>query len=143
MRSSVVLSFVVIVLLFGAIAPINAHHSVASEYDANKSVTLKGVVTRVEWQNPHVFFYIDAREGVSNATNWSVEFAGPNLLYRAGWRKDSLKPGDAVTVQGIQARNRPNAVYLRMITTSDGRRFGAEKNKLVVGPTKPEAGGNR
>jgi len=115
-------------------APVAAHHSVAAQYDSNQSVALRGVITRVEWQNPHIFFYIDVTDGASLTTNWAVEFTGPNLLYRAGWRKDSVKAGDEVTIEGMHARNGSNQAYLRMITMSDGRRFGAQEGRGIVVP---------
>src|SRR5262249_47619222 len=138
MRSTFLHSVAVVVSLFALTVPISAHHSVASEYDVNKLVTVKGVVTRVEWQNPHIFYYVEVPEA-AKAGNWAIEFGAPNSLYRAGWRKDSIKPGDTVTIEGNPARYRPNAALLRMLTTSDGRQFGAKDNKLVV--DSPETGG--
>src|SRR5262249_32751657 len=135
-------TFAAMVTLFAITFPIGAHHSVASEYEVNKSVTLKGVVTRIEWQNPHIFYYVDVTDGASNVSRWVLEFGAPNLLYRAGWRRDSIRPGDVVTVETNPARYRPYAALLRMLTTSDGRHFGSQDGKIIAGSTGPE-GENR
>jgi hypothetical protein len=80
-----------------------AHHSFAAVYDAEKPMTIKGKVTKVEWMNPHIHFYVDVAEG-GKVTNWAVEGATPNQLYRRGWRRDSLKVGQVVTVNGFRSR---------------------------------------
>ena len=84
--------------------PVVAHHSFEAEYDRNQKVTLKGKVTKVEWQNPHVYYYVDVADASGTVVNWAIEVGAPNGLYRAGWRKDSLKPGDEVTVEGFRAK---------------------------------------
>src|SRR5207248_93651 len=81
-----------------------AHHSFAAEYDANKPVELKGVVTKVEWTNPHARFYIDVKDANGKTTNWNLELASPNVLLRNGWTRHSLKEGDQITVQDMQAK---------------------------------------
>jgi hypothetical protein len=84
--------------------PITAHHSFEAEYDRNQKVTLKGKVTKIEWQNPHVYYYIDVPDANGAVVNWAIEVGAPNGLYRAGWRKDSLKIGDEVTVEAFRAK---------------------------------------
>ena len=79
-------------------APLVAHHSFAAEYDEKKPVTLKGVVTKVEWANPHARFYVDVKDDKGNVTNWNLELASPNVLVRNGWTRKSLQVGDAVEV---------------------------------------------
>ena len=90
-------------MLFTAV-PMAAHHSFEAEYDRTQKVTLKGKVTRVEWQNPHVYYYVDVADPNGTVVNWAIEVGAPNGLYRAGWRKDSLKIGDQVTVEGFRAK---------------------------------------
>jgi len=90
-------------MLFSAI-PIAAHHSFEAEYDRTQKVTLKGTVTKIEWQNPHVYYYVDVPDANGAVVNWAIEVGAPNGLYRAGWRKDSLKIGDQVTVEAFRAK---------------------------------------
>src|SRR5436189_5630747 len=96
----------VVVLWFLAI-PLLAHHSFGAEYDANKPITLTGTVTKVEWTNPHSFFYLDVIDASGKVVNWKLEGFPPNVLYRTGWKKDvTIKQGDEITVTGWHARDR-------------------------------------
>src|SRR5690348_15612337 len=79
-------------------APLFAHHSGAAEFDSNKKIGLKGVVTKVEWTNPHAHFFIDVKDADGNVVNWNLELASPNVLVRNGWKRNSVKAGDTVTV---------------------------------------------
>jgi hypothetical protein len=109
-------------LIFG-VASVVAHHSAASAYDTSKKITLKGTVTKLEWKNPHVFYYIDVAEASGTVTNWSIEGSTPNQLYRNGWRKNDLKIGDAVTVTNSSpARNGLPRAYGGILTMPDGRK---------------------
>ena len=113
-------------VLSWAVAPAVAHHSFAAEFDSNKPVTLTGTITSVEFQNPHIYFYIDVREGDGKVVNYAVEGGTPNQLRRQGWGRDSLKIGETVTVQGFAAR-KPGALVVngRTVVLADGRRvFG-------------------
>ena len=117
----------VVVLLFLAI-PLLAHHSFGVEYDANRPITLTGVVTKIEWTNPHTHFYLDVKDDKGNVVNWKFEGYGPGVLNRNGWKKDvTMKPGDTVTVFGWRARDGGNWAHSREITFSGG-------NKMFFGP---------
>jgi hypothetical protein len=99
-----------------------AHHSFAAEYDRNKPITLKGTVTKVEWQNPHIYFYLDVTGSGGAVENWAIEGGAPNTLYRAGWRKDSLQAGNQVTVEGWLAKSGARLANMRTVVLADGRR---------------------
>ena len=112
-----VLSFV----LAGWSGPLRAHHSFAAQYDRSKPITLKGTVTKVEWANPHLYFYIDVKTPDGNVENWAIEGGAPNSLYRNGWRKDSLQVGNAVTVDGWLAKDGSKLANMRAVVLADGR----------------------
>ena len=99
-----------------------AHHSFAAQYDRTKPITLKGSVTRLEWANPHIYFYIDVADAGGTA-NWAIEGGAPSTLYRAGWRKDSAKIGDVVTVDGFLARDGSKLVNMQTAVLADGRKL--------------------
>jgi hypothetical protein len=107
--------------------PVVAHHSFAAEYDANKSIKLTGAVTKVEWTNPHCWFYIDVKNETSGKTeNWALELGNPNQLLRLGWSRNSLKIGDAITVEGSRARDGSLHANARsMILMSTGQKLFA------------------
>jgi hypothetical protein len=107
-----------VVLLGGAVT--TAHHSFAAEFDADKRVTLDGVITKVEWTNPHTYFFVEVTEG-GTPTTWAVEGGAPNALYRAGWKPTSLKAGDRVTIVGSRAKNGSNLVNAISFALPDGR----------------------
>ena len=102
-----------------------AHHSFAAEYDAKKPVTLTGTVTKVEWMNPHIFFYVDVKDSEGKVTNWRGEGGNLSGLMRRGWRKDSLKVGDTVTIEGSLAKNGQPLVNARSVTLADGKKLFA------------------
>jgi hypothetical protein len=110
------------VLLAGAI-PVLAHHSGAAEFDSTKKIDLTGTVTKMEWVNPHAHFFIDVKGADGKVTNWNLELASPSILIRNGWRKDSVKEGDTVTVTGSQARDGSNLGIAQTILFPDGRKL--------------------
>jgi hypothetical protein len=114
-RVKLMLATLVGCLLFAAL-PIVAHHSFDAEYDEKQPVTITGVVTKVTWTNPHVLLNVDVKEDNGSVTNWKLELASPNGLLRQGWKVDSLKRGDTVTVTGFRARNHEPLASARKIT---------------------------
>ena len=101
-------------LLLAAL-PVLAHHSFQAEYDESKLVTVNGKVTKVAWTNPHVILHMDVRDDSGKVANWQMELASPNGLLRQGWKLDSLKPGDQVTVSGYAARDGSHLVNARRV----------------------------
>jgi hypothetical protein len=107
-------------------APLGAHHSFDAEYDRSKTEVLSGIVTRVEWMNPHVRFYIDAADAEGNVTNWNLELGSPASLTRRGWTRKSLAVGDRVSVVSSLAKDGSKMANARKVTLADGRTvFGA------------------
>ena len=102
-----------------------AHHSFAAEYDANKPVTITGTVTKVEWMNPHARFYVEVKDADGKVTNWNFELGAIPVLLKQGWRKDSLKAGDQVSVEGSRAKDGSNTANARSVKLPDGRRVFA------------------
>ena len=115
--------------LFTATVPVAAHHSFAAEFDATKAVRLTGTVTKIEWTNPHTYFFIDVRDESGKVTNWGLEMGSPNGLMRQGWTRTSLKVGDVVTVDGSQAKDGTKVANARNVTLADGQRLFAASSQ--------------
>jgi hypothetical protein len=101
--------------------PLIAHHSEAAEYDSTKPVKITGTIKKVEWQNPHVWFYVDVKDETGKITTWGFSIAPPGMLMRRGITKDALKVGEVVNVQGSRARDGSNNASGRSVTFTDGR----------------------
>jgi hypothetical protein len=106
-------------------APVFAHHSFAAEYDSNKSVTLDGIVTKVEWMNPHARFYVDVKDHAGNVVCWELEMGSPNVLQREGWTRNSMKSGDHVIVTGFLAKDGSKLANAKDVKLADGTRVFA------------------
>ena len=101
-------------------AGVYAHHPFAAEFDMNQSVTIAGTVTKVEWQNPHVYTYIDAKDDQGKVVNWKVEMGSPAQLQKEGWTRTSIKNGDMVSVKGWKSKNNPT------LANADSFTFGGK-----------------
>jgi len=111
--------------LLVSVAPALAHHSFAAEYDTSKPIKVTGVVTKMEWMNPHARFYVDVKEADGTVSTWNFELGAIPVLLKQGWRKDALKPGDQVTVEGNRAKDESHTAAARVVLLPDGRRvFG-------------------
>jgi hypothetical protein len=104
-------------------APLAAHHSLTAEFDVNKRITFTGTVKKVDWMNPHIYTHVEVKNPDGTITTYKVEGGPPNALYRSGWRPDSLKSGETVTVSGLKAKaETSNNVGQATITKADGSR---------------------
>ena len=126
MRTRLTVAVVCIAALLAAV-PVVAHHSFAAEYDADKPIKFTGTVTKIEWTNPHCWFYVDVKnEATGKTENWALELGNPNALLRLGWTRNTLKQGDAVIVEGSRARDGSQHANARVMTlASTGQRLFA------------------
>jgi hypothetical protein len=125
MRCVFISLLVITVAAFLAVAPVLAHHVIAAKFDPARSVTLNGTVTGIDWLNPHVHIFMDVQDG-NTFTNWAIELESQLDLQRNGWTRDTLKPGDAITVQGITARDGSKQAWGNsVVVTNGGRRVFA------------------
>ena len=133
-------NFLVLVTGFALLVssvPALAHHSFAAEFDASKPVKLTGTVTKVEWQNPHVWFYIDVKNETGAVANWGMEMGSPNGLMRAGWTRNSMKIGDVITVEGSRAKDGSNNGNARsVVLTNTGQRLFAASSQAESAPAR-------
>ena len=114
----------------GAATSVSAHHAFAAEFDANKPVSFKGTVTKMEWVNPHTWLHVDVKKTDGTVENWAIEAGTPNVLFRRGFTKESLLPGTEVVVEGYQAKDGTEKGVGRNLVLADGRRLflGGEAN---------------
>ena len=126
-----VLAVLVATLALGSAIPVFAHHSFAAEFDAAKPVNLKGVVTKVEWMNPHTYFYIDVKDEASGkVSNWACEMGSPNGLTRQGWTRNTLHVGMTVSVEGTRAKDGSTRANARNVLV-DGKKLGAASSEAT------------
>jgi exonuclease VII large subunit len=116
-----------------AAAPLLAHHSFAAEYDAKKPIELKGTITKVDWMNPHVYFYIDVKDDSGKISNWAFEMGPPRLLERGGWKKSTMKEGDEVIVSGTLAKDGGKHGNARSVTLANtGQKLGGASSEGTI-----------
>ena len=108
-------------LVLALVQPMVAHHSFAAEFDANKTVTLQGAVTKLEWANPHIWIYLDVKNEGGAVQPWQCEGGPPNTLTRNGWSPNSLKVGDTITIDGALAKDGSKTCNARTVKLADGR----------------------
>jgi Family of unknown function (DUF6152) len=130
MRARLVASVLGFAILVSAV-PVRAHHSFAAEFDADKPLRLTGAVTKVEWTNPHVWFYIDVKNDAGEVVNWAMEMGSPNGLLRAGWTRNSLKLQDVVMVEGFASRDKRNTANASVVILAN------TGQKLFAGSSGP------
>jgi Family of unknown function (DUF6152) len=123
--------------LLVAALPVLAHHSFAAEFDVSKPITLKGKFVRMDWVNPHSHILLDVTDADGKVVTWSFEALPPNVLFRQGWRKDSLKPGEEIEVEGFQAKDGSANAWSRSVKTADGRRLFAGRPDALPPGTPP------
>jgi len=132
MRDTLVKGLVAGIALLALGAPLFAHHSFAAEYDASKPVNMTGAVTKVEWMNPHVWFYVDIKdEATGQVNNWAAEMGSPNALTREGWNRNTLKIGTKVSFEGTRAKDGSYKLNARNVTV-DGKKLGAASSQGVT-----------
>jgi hypothetical protein len=110
----------------------HAHHSFAAEFDVAKPFNLTGTVTKVVWSNPHAWLYVDVTDAAKKTTSWAVELNSPNALLRASWKRDTLKQGDVVTVEGSLAKDGSPTGNARSVTTADGQKLFAGSSQFAT-----------
>ena len=114
-------TFFAVTVLFSSAGLAFAHHSFTAEYDSAKIMQFTGRVTKVEWMNPHARFYVDVKNPQGAVTNWNFELGSPIFLRKLGWKQDSLKIGDQVSVEGYLAKDGSKMANARKVTFADGR----------------------
>jgi len=114
---------IAVLAICGGAARVTAHHAFAAEFDANKSVSFKGTITKMEWINPHTWLHVDVKKPDGTVENWAIEAGTPNVLFRRGFTKESLLPGTEVVVEGYQAKDGSHRANGRDLTFPDGRKL--------------------
>ena len=134
MKTSVLPRFALVI----AALPLAAHHELRAEFDEQKPVSLRGIVSRFDWNNPHALLYVDVKDASGEIVNWAVEWASPMDLRRAGWTRDALKVGDSVTIEGWLARDGSKLASGRTIVLASGKQL-AEAPETEAAPAAEQA----
>ena len=111
------------VALAGWASSVSAHHAFAAEFDANKPVNFKGTITKMEWVNPHAWVHVEVKNANGTVENWAIEAGTPNVLFRRGFTRDTLKPGMEIVVDGYRAKDGSRRANGRDLTFADGRKL--------------------
>ena len=131
MKGSVLTVLAAAAVLVASAIPAWAHHSFAAEFDPAKTIDFTGVVTKVEWTNPHVYFYVDVKDAkTGKVTNWGCEMGSPNGLTRQGWTRNTMKVGMVIRVEGSAAKDGSNVANARNVTV-DGKKLGAASSEAT------------
>jgi Family of unknown function (DUF6152) len=133
MKKGLVALFALAIGVIATSAPLIAHHSFAAEFDGNKQVTVKGYVTKIEWTNPHVWFYLNVKKADGTVENWGFEMGPPHGLQGRGWTRTTMKLGDEIEVNGSLAKNGSKRVNARnVVMVSTGQKLGAASSEGVT-----------
>ena len=127
MRAKTYLMIAGVGLLLAPVS-VDAHHAFSAEFDANKPVTLRGTITKVDWTNPHIWIHLEVKDPNGKVNEWQIEGGAPNAMFRRGWNMESIKPGTQVSIDGFQAKNSKYRANGKDVLLPDGR-------KLFVGST--------
>lgn len=140
LKSRQTFSLIGVLGLLLAAVPAQAHHAFSAEFDAEKPVTLRGALAKMEWSNPHGWIYLDVKESDGSINNWAVEFGTPNALVRRGMRKADFVPGSEIVISGFRAKDGTHTINGSTIKFADGREFfvGAEGTPVLPAGPKPK-----